>query len=194
MIDTPEEPEPPSPYRVHPHVSPPRPSTSKSIEATSSSLNRISTVDSGWDFVDDLPLRWATDYVPLAVPGSRLMNASISTYALWRNDELPRGSALLAVAIKSAVLLYESPKGERAFRFVKVSHIPPAARNHQFTILGILHTPFTPKHHIRLSKRSREPFENRLGVFLPVPRNAFRREAELEFAHGQPPTLPLHCL
>lgn len=52
------------------------------------------------------------------------MNASVLTYALWRNDDHPRGSALLAVAIKSAVLLYESPKGERAFRFIKVSHTP----------------------------------------------------------------------
>jgi hypothetical protein len=78
-------------------------------------------IDAGWDVVDDLPLRWATDYVPLAVPGSRLMTASVLTYALWRNDDQPRGSALLAVAIKSAVLLYESPRGERAFRFIKVS-------------------------------------------------------------------------
>lgn len=78
-------------------------------------------IDAGWDLVDDLPLRWATDYVPLAVPGSRLMNASVLTYALWRNDDQRHGSALLAVAIKSAVLLYESPKGERAFRFIKVS-------------------------------------------------------------------------
>ena len=49
------------------------------------------------------------------------MNASIFTYALWRNDDQPRTSTLLAVGIKSAVLLYESPKGERAFRFIKVS-------------------------------------------------------------------------
>ncbi len=48
------------------------------------------------------------------------MNASVFTYALWRNDDQPRGSTLLAVAIKSAVLLYESPKGERAFRLIKV--------------------------------------------------------------------------
>jgi len=80
-----------------------------------------SSLDSGWDVVDDLPLRWATDYVPLAVPGSRLMNASVFTYALWRNDDQPRSSTLLAVGVKSAVLLYESPKGERAFRFIKVS-------------------------------------------------------------------------
>ena len=82
---------------------------------------RSSTLDSGWDVVEDLPLRWATDYVPLAAPGSRLINSPVSTYALWRNDDQARGSALLAVAVKSAILLYESPKGERAFRFVKVS-------------------------------------------------------------------------
>jgi hypothetical protein len=52
------------------------------------------------------------------------MNASIFTYAFWRNDTQPRSSTLLAVGIKSAVLLYESPKGERAFRFIKVSRTP----------------------------------------------------------------------
>jgi hypothetical protein len=56
------------------------------------------------------------------------MNASVTTFTLWRNDDQPRGSALLAVAIKSAVLLYESPKGERAFRFVKVSQEPTTSR------------------------------------------------------------------
>jgi len=94
---------------------------SQKTELGRSPQERQAPIDSGWDVVEELPLRWATDYVPLAVPGSRLMNASVLTYALWRNDDQPRGSALLAVAIKSAVLLYESPKGERAFRFVKVS-------------------------------------------------------------------------
>lgn len=49
------------------------------------------------------------------------MNSSVFTYALWRNDDQPRSSTLLAVGVKSAVLLYESPKSERAFRFIKVS-------------------------------------------------------------------------
>jgi hypothetical protein len=31
-----------------------------------------------------------------------------------------RGGQLLAVATKNNILLYETPKGERAFRFVKV--------------------------------------------------------------------------
>lgn len=81
---------------------------------------RASSSDSGWDVVDDLPLRWATDYVPLASASSRLINTSVLSYALWRDDRTARGGALLAVATKSSILLYESPKGERAFRFVKV--------------------------------------------------------------------------
>jgi len=117
MSDPPQGSEPPSSY--HAMLQVPSGSTRKTEFKRSS--KEPQAIDAGWDVVDDLPLRWATDYVPLAVPGSRLMNASVLTYALWRNDDQPRGSALLAVAIKSAVLLYESPKGERAFRFVKVS-------------------------------------------------------------------------
>ena len=100
------------------------PDISRKGESRRSQKERLSLIDSSWDVVDDLPLRWATDYVPLAAPGSRLMNASVLTYALWRNDDQPRSSSLLAIAIKSAVLLYESPKSERAFRFVKVSVTP----------------------------------------------------------------------
>ncbi len=119
MFDPPQEPEPQTSYQsvLQASLDSSRRADFKRpiVERSSSSL------DSGWDVVDDLPLRWATDYVPLAVPGSRLMNASVFTYALWRNDDQPRGNTLLAVAIKSAVLLYESPKGERAFRLIKVS-------------------------------------------------------------------------
>lgn len=120
MSDPPQGSEPPSSYQAMRQVSP---VSTRKAETRRPSHEPQASIDSGWDIVDDLPLRWATDHVPLAVPGSRLMNASVLTYALWRNDDQPRGSALLAVAIKSAVLLYESPKGERAFRFVKVS--PP---------------------------------------------------------------------
>lgn len=73
--------------------------------------------------IDDLPLRWATDYVPLAAQGSRLLNTSVSSYALYHDGNTRgRGGAHLAVATKSNILLYEKPKGERAFRFVKVSN------------------------------------------------------------------------
>ena len=118
MSDPPQASEPPTSYQAMLQVSP---AATRKTELKRSSHEPQASIDSGWDVVDDLPLRWATDYVPLAVPGSRLMNASVLTYALWRNDDQPRGSALLAVAVKSAVLLYESPKGERAFRFIKVS-------------------------------------------------------------------------
>src|SRR5882762_7259833 len=75
--------------------------------------------DSTWDLLeDDLPLRWATDYVGLAAVGSRLTSTSVNCYALWRdNNARGQGGALLAVATKSNILLYEKPKGERAFRF-----------------------------------------------------------------------------
>ncbi|KAH9960520.1 hypothetical protein BC827DRAFT_1268217 [Russula dissimulans] len=129
MLDSSQPPEPTSSYQSILQISPGVPRRS---EFKHSSQARLSAIDSGWDVVDDLPLRWATDYVPLAVPGSRLMNASVLTYALWRNDNLPRSSALLAVAIKSAVLLYESPKGERAFRFVKEFYTPLLPRGITF--------------------------------------------------------------
>ena len=86
------------------------------------------------------------------------MNASVLTYALWRNDDQPRGSALLAVAIKSAVLLYESPKGERAFRFIKVSNTPRQTHdddNLLFRCPGILHAPSPSRHHICIPKPAR---------------------------------------
>jgi len=72
--------------------------------------------------VEDLPLRWATDFVPLAVPGSRLVGTSVIGFATW-SDENRKGKAgrqLLAITTKSNILLYETPKGERAYRFVKV--------------------------------------------------------------------------
>jgi hypothetical protein len=75
-----------------------------------------------WDVVDDLPLRWATNYVALSAPGSRLTNVSVHEFSLHINDDRrTRGGAMLAVVTKSNILLYETPKGERAFRFVKVN-------------------------------------------------------------------------
>ncbi|KAI0248727.1 hypothetical protein BJV78DRAFT_1284612 [Lactifluus subvellereus] len=131
----PPEPEPPSPYRANRQDS--SGSMSRKTETNLSPPDRTSSFEPGWDFVDELPLRWATDYVPLAVPGSRLMNASVLTYALWRNDDQPRGSALLAVAIKSAILLYESPKRERAFRFVKEFYTPLSPRGITFVYQSV---------------------------------------------------------
>jgi hypothetical protein len=92
------------------------------MSVSEDTLQRQDTGDSdgGWDIVDDLPLRWAADYVSLATAGSRLANVSVLKYVLWQDDTQHRNGALLAVATKSSVLLYESPRGERAFRFLKV--------------------------------------------------------------------------
>jgi hypothetical protein len=80
------------------------------------------SADSGWDIVDEQGLRLAMDYVPLASPGSRLVGLSVRSYALWRDETTnTRGDAALAVATKSNIWLYETRRGERAFRFVKVS-------------------------------------------------------------------------
>ncbi len=70
--------------------------------------------------VEDFPLRWAADYVPLAAAGSRLASASALFFELRTDVQGHRGHTYLAVATNSSVLLYESQKGERAFRFVKV--------------------------------------------------------------------------
>ncbi|KAF9226775.1 hypothetical protein BS17DRAFT_776114 [Gyrodon lividus] len=96
------------------------------------------SADSSWDVVDDLPLRWATDFVPLASAGSRLASASVIAYALWQEGGPGPGGgrhgrrALLAVATKYNIFLYETPKGERAFHFVKEFYIPVQPRNLTF--------------------------------------------------------------
>jgi hypothetical protein len=130
MTDSSQDHEPPPPASYPEMLQASLGSSTRTAESRPH-LSRSSTLDS-WDVVEDLPLRWATDYVPLAGPGSRLMNSPVSTYALWRSDEQSRSSALLAVAVKSAVLLYESPKGERAFRFVKEFYTPLPPRGIAF--------------------------------------------------------------
>ncbi|KAH9948800.1 hypothetical protein B0H21DRAFT_689519 [Amylocystis lapponica] len=109
---------------------------------TISAVDRSDSVDSqlsSWDVVEDLPLRWATHYTPLAAAGSRLLNTSILFFDLYRNEgQRSRGGALLAVATKSNIFLYEAPKGERAFHLVKACHAhsefytPLTARNITF--------------------------------------------------------------
>ncbi|KAG2349236.1 hypothetical protein BDR05DRAFT_410241 [Suillus weaverae] len=89
--------------------------------------------DSSWDVVDDLPLRWATDFTSLSSYGSRISNTSVVSYALWH--EGGTGStrrALLAVATKTNIFLYETPRGERAFHFVKEFYTPSQPRSLTF--------------------------------------------------------------
>ncbi|KXN89492.1 hypothetical protein AN958_05654 [Leucoagaricus sp. SymC.cos] len=95
--------------------------------------SRRNTDDSTWDVIDDIPLRWATDFVPLATPNSRLAGSTVISYAIWQDENrIGRGGQLLAVATRSNILLYEVPKGERAFRFVKEFYTPMQPRNITF--------------------------------------------------------------
>lgn len=78
-----------------------------------------SSEDSTWDtFEDMLPLRWASDYVPLA--SSKRIQSSVLFFELKKSELGTNGSTLLAIATKTNILLYETPKGERVFRFIKV--------------------------------------------------------------------------
>ena len=97
-------------------------SPSKSKGKAAETPLRADSGDSEWDVVNELPLRWATNYTPLASSGSRLQNCSVVLYDVWRNEgQRGPGGVLLAIGTKSSILLYEAPKGERAFRFTKVS-------------------------------------------------------------------------
>ncbi|KIM46550.1 hypothetical protein M413DRAFT_24255 [Hebeloma cylindrosporum] len=83
----------------------------------------------------DLPVRWATDFVPLALPGGRLDGLVVIAIATWPEaSDLNKGEGiqLLAVATKSAIVLYESVKERRAFRFVKEFYTPLVPRNIAF--------------------------------------------------------------
>ncbi|KAF8528840.1 hypothetical protein BU17DRAFT_79995 [Hysterangium stoloniferum] len=81
---------------------------------------------------DELPLRWVMDYVPLATSGSRLVSQSVHFFELHRSSEHSRVTTRLAVATKQNILLYETVRGERAFRFVKEFYTPIPARSITF--------------------------------------------------------------
>jgi hypothetical protein len=106
---------PPSPLQLLDDTrhSQPQPSNRRDSNASSTSL----------DAAENLPLRWAFDYVSLSsTPGSRLANTHVLFYDTWTDESFGRRrGTLLAVATKSAILLYESPMNERSFRFVKVT-------------------------------------------------------------------------
>ncbi|KAI0938160.1 hypothetical protein AcV7_003433 [Taiwanofungus camphoratus] len=136
MIDSPiAQPQPPSHHNTEPQASysavADAPIAHKPLPLRPQ--ERSDTDDSAWDIVDDLPLLWATHYTPLASAGSRLHNSSVLFYDLWRNENArSRGAALLAVATKSNIFLYEAPKGERAFHLIKEFYTPLTARSITF--------------------------------------------------------------
>jgi len=100
------------------------PSSTTSVQRQSISQHVWSDTptDSAGDDLDDFPRRWAGDYVPLAAGTSRLTHSSVIAYDLMLEDHQHqvRGGALLAVATRSNILLYQSARGERVFRFIKV--------------------------------------------------------------------------
>ncbi|GJE84873.1 hypothetical protein PsYK624_009490 [Phanerochaete sordida] len=121
----------------------PAPSAHSRLPGRSSSGESTISVDSSWDVVEDLPLRWATDYVPLATLGSRLHGTSVHCYDMWRDPiERNRGVAYLAIVVKSNILLFHAPKGERAFRFVKEFYTPITARSISF-VQQAVHDPMS---------------------------------------------------
>jgi hypothetical protein len=64
--------------------------------------------------VNDLPLRWARDFVPLASAGSRLVKANVLSFTLWMRDEGVRTGSrgqFLVIATKNNILLYEMVMG-----------------------------------------------------------------------------------
>jgi hypothetical protein len=99
---------------------------------------RADSGDSTWEVVDDGPLRWAADCVPFARTNTRLVQSSVLFYTLW-SDDGSIGTAFLAVVTKSNIFLFESPKGERIFRFSKVSQFNYAAPVLLTLSVGILY-------------------------------------------------------
>jgi hypothetical protein len=97
--------------------------TPSELGETTLTPNRRDSGESGWDVVEDVALRWAIDFKPLGTAGSRLAGVPVLCFATW-SDETRKGKGmggqLLAVATKNNIVLYETPKGERVYRFVKV--------------------------------------------------------------------------
>jgi hypothetical protein len=128
-VDTPPPPPPKDPPRSSTINSPP--SAFSPLTTTPPKLSpqpkhqRGSSAESDWDVVgnDDLPLRWATDYVPLTPQNPRLSTQSVLFFELHRCTDQGRTTARLAIATKQNILLYEAIRGERAFRFVKVRSV-----------------------------------------------------------------------
>lgn len=143
----------------------PNPSPIFPPRATPRHQDSASSTDS-WDMVEDLPLRWATEYIPLATPNSRLANCSVLFFELWKSKSNDgRGTAMLAIATKTCILLYETPKRERAFRFVKVCRglvCPVSCAYRQYRLFtsptGILYSATCTKHQLCPSNsRRRRP-------------------------------------
>ncbi|OCH94266.1 hypothetical protein OBBRIDRAFT_747898 [Obba rivulosa] len=133
VIDSPISQQSPSQQFLQPRTSYSSLAESSAYSPVKERQDSSDSADSSWDVVEDLPLRWATHYTPLASTGSRLLGTSVLFYELWKNDQhRGRGGVLLAVATKSTIFLYEAPKGERAFRLMKEFYTPIPAQSFSF--------------------------------------------------------------
>ena len=103
-----------------------------------------------WDIVDDLTLRWAVDFVAFAGSGSRLQNVPIISFKILKSDAQTGrdGQVYLVIALKTSLLLYESPKGQRAFKFLKVKGASASLSEYNVfdksSRIGILHSSTDP--------------------------------------------------
>ncbi|KAF8341525.1 uncharacterized protein EI90DRAFT_3034226 [Cantharellus anzutake] len=104
------------------------PSSSRHSRASSTPSHPSSSLSSGdpaWDIIDDLPLKWAKDYLPLAPAYLKLADGSVSKFELFQTDDRSKnGPSVLAVGAKNHIYIFESGKGERAFRFAKELYTP----------------------------------------------------------------------
>lgn len=120
------------------------------------SPSQTSIASSSWDIVEELPTRWATDFVQFASANSRLSNIQILFYHLHRSTSA-REPTSLAIATKSSILLYESPRNERAFKFVKVSVAANTIGHKCLTLtLGILYATTSKAYLVRFTIRREE--------------------------------------
>ncbi|KAG9014947.1 hypothetical protein FRB94_007019 [Tulasnella sp. JGI-2019a] len=130
-----------SPYKLPenpPYLASPAPSAASLLPTTPppastlTSPSMASLRSSSWDIVEDLPMRWATDFVLLYNANSK-PHASATSYELWRPTD-GKGSMKLVVATRSNILLFETPLNERAFKFVKEFYTPVPAKSMSFVM------------------------------------------------------------
>ncbi|KZT60170.1 hypothetical protein CALCODRAFT_492751 [Calocera cornea HHB12733] len=139
--------------------SPQPPSRSQSLRGQPRPAPPAAGTSSSWDTIEDLPLRWATDFEPFHHP--KVANTNILFFELWRSNENGNyGRTMLAVGTSKSIVLFEAPRGERAFTFVKDYYTPHPARSAKFIYQAVPETRVNNtqhQHHAHsLSSHSRE--------------------------------------
>ncbi|EJU06526.1 hypothetical protein DACRYDRAFT_113210 [Dacryopinax primogenitus] len=116
---------------------------------------------SSWDNMDDLPLQWATDYQPFQHP--KIAGANVLFFELWKSDDNGNyGRTMLAVGTPKSIVLFEAPRGERAFTFVKDYYTPHPPKSAKFIHQAVPETT-SPAHHHTLSSHSKESMRSEHG-------------------------------